>query len=42
MDGHQVMAHGGTISTLFDESLSLGALLIMDKAFVTGSTKVNY
>lgn len=43
MDGHHGLAHGGTIATLFDESLSLAAMMALEnKQFVTGSTYVVY
>lgn len=40
MDGH--LAHGGTIGTLFDESLSLAALQVLPRAFMTAKTVISY
>ncbi|KAF7188330.1 Acyl-coenzyme A thioesterase THEM4 [Pseudocercospora fuligena] len=42
LDGHPGMAHGGTIATLFDEGLSLGALQVLSRAFVTGQSTIKY
>ncbi|KAF2166417.1 hypothetical protein M409DRAFT_54768 [Zasmidium cellare ATCC 36951] len=42
LDGHPGLAHGGTIATLFDEGLSLGALQVLDKAFMTAHSFIKY
>lgn len=42
LDGHPGLAHGGTIGTLFDESLSLGALQVLPRAFMTANTVIRY
>ena len=42
LDGHPGLAHGGTIATLFDEGLSLGALQVLDKKFMTAQSTIKY
>lgn len=42
LDGHPGLAHGGTIATLFDEGLSLGALQVLTRAFVTAQSTIKY
>jgi len=42
MDGHPGLAHGGTIGTLFDESLSSAALQVLPRAFMTANTVIRY
>jgi len=42
LDGHPGLAHGGTVGTLFDEGLSLAALQVLPRAFMTANTLIRY
>lgn len=42
LDGHPGLAHGGTIATLFDEGLSLSALQVLSRQFMTGHSFIKY